>query len=632
MRPRIVFAGRDPWRLRDAAVLLAPVADVTVLTGEPVPLGPDVDVVPVPEPDADAGTWAGAAHAWSAAVFAALAERFRSRGPDLIEFGDRGAEGFVTLQARRTGERVLRDTRVAVRARGTAEMAAILDRALGEDTATLARGEMERYCLRHADAILDPGGDVRRTYEAFYGAGALAPRRELLPAWLATDAPAAPAPAGGDLRLLYLGRLARRKGVVDLARALDATPEEGWRLSLLGGDSDTAPLGRSMREHLGFSLDCDPRVEFLGEVPRDAVGAVIAAHDAVVVPAPWACWPGAVREAYRHGRPVLATPAGGLTAMVEPGVSGALARDASPRALAAAMRDWIEHPERPRAMAAAGGPRAALARVCDPQATRAAYLTLAGEPRRAGERAARRAAPSVSVVVPYFRMDELVADTLDSIAAQTVPVDEVVIVDDGSLRSQDAIVGRLAAERGLRLVTQANQGLGAARNLGVRTSTGAYVLPLDADNMLEPEFVERALHALEHDDGLAYVTAWLLDVLPDGRPAQPEPSGQQPLGNWTRLIECDNWAGDGTALIRRAVFDRGLAYDIELASYEDWFLYRQMARAGLHGDVIPRRLIRYRVRPDSMVRSIGHLHTARLVGEMTARLREQEMTWTASRC
>jgi glycosyltransferase involved in cell wall biosynthesis len=222
-----------------------------------------------------------------------------------------------------------------------------------------------------------------------------------------------------------------------------------------------------------------------------------------------------------------------------------------------------------------------------------------------------------------------VQETLDSVAAQTAPVHEVVVVNDGAFRAEDAIVDRLAAERGLVLVTQPNAGLGAARNLGVRVASGRYVLPVDADNVLEPDFVERCLHALERDEDLAYATSWMRWIAEDGTPVGDGDRGYQPLGNWTRLVERNNWAGDGTALMRRELFDRGFAWSVELASYEDWFLFRTLHRAGLHGDVIPRRLVRYRVREQSMLRTVGLRHETRIFDEMNALLAEGEMRWTA---
>ena len=518
-----------------------------------------------------------------------------------------------------------------MRAHTTSELAAVLNGELRDDNETVAVGEIERYAMRHADALLFPGGDVAATYERFYGAGSLAPRRRVLDAFHPVDFAPAPVAAGADtgaLRLLYLGRLERRKGVQNLVQAITGIESGGFTLTLIGADTATAPLGASMREHLELTLAGDERVRLLDALPRDRVGAAIEAHDVVVVPSLWECWANVAREAFLHNRPVLATPTGGMVELVEDGVCGWLAEDASAAGLRRALERLLARPQAVAELIAAGAPRAAYDRVVDPERTRREYgALLAGSP--APRPRATSAAPTVSVVVPYFQIDDHVEETLDSIAAQTAGVDEVVVVNDGAFREADAIVERLAAERGLLLVTQPNAGLGAARNLGTRVASGRYVLPLDADNVLEPEFVERCLHALEHDASLAYVTSWTRWIDEDGTPLGDGELGYQPLGNWTRLVERSNWAGDGTALMRREIFDRGFAWNTELTSYEDWLLYRQLHRAGLHGDVIPRRLFRYRIRAASMLRTVGLRHDRRLFDEMSALLAEGEMTWTA---
>jgi glycogen(starch) synthase len=647
-RPRIVLVSRELHPFDGGGIApvvgaladqLSALADVTLVTaerhrGRAEARYPGVELLFASEAEPEgpyADGWAAFAHTWSARVFERLAERFAGGGPDLIEFSDYMADGFVTVQARRTDEPFLRDTRIVVRTHTTSELVAVLNGELRDDNATVAVGEMERYALRHADAVLSSGGAVAATYERYYGAEALAPRRRVLEAFQHDDfTPSAVRRRAqdGPLRLLYLGRLERRKGVQNLVRAVSATEAEGWTLSLLGGDTRTGPLGHGMREHLELALADDARVRFLDPVAREQVGAVIEAHDAVVVPSLWECWPNVVREAFLHNRPVLATPTGGMVELVEDGVSGWLAGDATAEGLRRALERVVARPEAVVEMIATGAPRVAYDRVVDPERTRREYRALLDEPRSPRRRPIR-GAPTVSVVVPYFQIDDHVEETLDSIAAQTAAVQEIVIVNDGAFREQDAIVDRLAAERGLVLVTEPNAGLGAARNLGARVASGRYVLPVDADNVLEPEFVERTLHALERDERLAYATSWTRWVDEHGAPLGDGELGYQPLGNWTRLVERNNWAGDGTALMRREIFDRGFAWNVELASYEDWFLFRRLHRAGLHGDVIPRRLVRYRVRDTSMLRTVGLRHHDRLFDAMNALLAEDEMTWTA---
>ena len=88
-------------------------------------------------------------------------------------------------------------------------------------------------------------------------------------------------------------------------------------------------------------------------------------------------------------------------------------------------------------------------------------------------------------------------DAIESLVAQTYPRIEIVLVNDGSFEEEDWVVAELAAQLPVVVVSQMNQGLGAARNLGVLQSRGRYVFPLDADNIAEPEFVARCVEVLE---------------------------------------------------------------------------------------------------------------------------------------
>jgi hypothetical protein len=360
------------------------------------------------------------------------------------------------------------------------------------------------------------------------------------------------------------------------------------------------------------------------------VSAAIAAAHVVVVPSLWECWPNVAREALLHNRPVLATPVGGLTELVQPGRSGWLARDASPEGIQDAIERLAAEPEQVAELIREGRPRELFDELTDPEELRGGYAQLASA-AAARARPAQPAArlPLVSIVVPYFRLEELVEETLASALAQTYPEIEVILVNDGSLREVDAHVYELAERLDVHVVTQPNGGLGPARNFGVAASRGRYVLPLDADDLLAPDFVARCVEALERDPELAYVTTYVQYVEPDGTPLGDERGGYMPYGNWTRLMERNNAGGTCAAVFRRRLFELGFRYSLDLTSYEDWFLYRELAAGGHHGAVIPERLFHYRVRPQSMMREIGKPLLERLVAELRAHAREAEVRWTA---
>lgn len=632
-----------------AARLLSTVAEVTVVTsaahrtlherlsaeGDPRLLPASVRLVWVQEPEPDeVGAYYSYLHAYSAHVHQALRAAFPETAPDLIEFPDYLGEGLVTLQARHTHDPWLARSLVCVRLHTTSEICAVLDGHMPIGFEAVAIHDAERYMLRRADRLLWSGGDVLGTYRRFYGESALAATERIRDAFLVESGErvGAQVPRASDqspLNLLYLGRLERRKGVQNLLRAITAMIRKDIRLNLLGGDTETGPLSTSLRAQLELMAAGDDRIRFIEPVSRSEVARHIEAADVVVVPSLWECWPNVAREALMHNRPVLATPVGGLTEMVVPGRSGWLTRDTSAAAIGREIERLADERDAVTDLISSGGPRARFEELTDPGELIAGYQRLIAEGRRPPPRHGA-GDPLVSVVIPYFRLERYIGETLESVLAQTHPRIETLIVNDGSLREDDAGLYNGALSEAT-VLTQPNSGLGAARNLGITSARGQYVLPLDADDILEPTFVERCVDALERDPELAYATTWARYVDDEGGPISGDHGGYMPVGNWSRLLERQNVGGTCAALFRRRLFEIGFEYSPDLTSYEDWLLYCDLRRAGYEGAVIPERLFRYRVRDASMLRTDGMPEMTNIHDEIRAHIRENEMEWVATK-
>ena len=133
----------------------------------------------------------------------------------------------------------------------------------------------------------------------------------------------------------------------------------------------------------------------------------------------------------------------------------------------------------------------------------------------------------VTAIVPYHRSSAYVEEAVRSLLDQTHRRLDVLIVNDGSFEVADEVLARLASSSRVELVTQLNRGEPAARNLGARLARSEFVLMLDADNVLEPEFVARAVAMLRREPDLAYVTSWLAYIEADIVRASPAPSARR---------------------------------------------------------------------------------------------------------
>jgi glycosyltransferase involved in cell wall biosynthesis len=570
-------------------------------------------------------------HRHSAAVMEAIRSLYPDGGPDYIEAPDFRAHGLVPLQARRGGDPLLAGTTIAVRSSPSTELINLQDGTL-HFYAHTRLAEIEREQLRLADRLLWSGGDGLDLYRRYYGEEALPPGVRIRPAveLPAGEGAAAGTRSDGPLRLLYCGDLRRSAGVVDLIEACWALPPESWHLTVAGEDTTTAGMGQSIRETIDVFSGEDRRIEFAPAPDAATLRDLLASTDLLVVPARLEATAGTALAALAAGVPVLAAPVGDLVEVVEDGVSGWHAEDIGPVALGRALRRLEADRGELARVRDSGAPAARARQLTDPAPILAAYDELLGS--RAHPVPLRPVAaggPLVTGIVPYFRAHEYVREAVGSLLAQTYPEVEVLIVNDGSFAPDDAVLAEFDDDPRVTVVTKTNGGEGTARTLGARIARGEYLVMLDSDNLLEPQFVERSLAVLLAEPELAYVTCWLRMVGPDNEDTDAHPNFA-PLGNSVLDGYSENWDGDTLAMLPRRVFtELGFEYHREGSMHSDWELYRWLRSRGRFGAVIPERLARYRVLPDSLMRGYSEDLQWRSWSESEERIGLHSVRWTA---
>jgi len=570
-------------------------------------------------------------HRHSAAAMAAIRGLYADGGPDYLEVPDFRAHGIVPLQARRGGDPLLAATTIATRISPSTELVNLQDGKLHQP-GNRRLAEIEREQLRLSDRLLWSGGDCLGLYRRYYGDEALPPEARIRPAVeLPTTRPGAAATMpDGPLRLLCVGDLRRSRGVVDLVEACWSLPPESWHLTLAGEDTTTAGMGQSVRETIEVFAGEDRRIEFAPAPDAAALGEHLAAADLLVVPTWLEATAAVASAASAAGVPVLATPVGDLVEAVEDGVSGWHARSTGPAALGAALRRLESDRGELARVRDSGAPVERSRRLTDPVPVLDAYDELLGSRARpVPVRPVAAGGPLVTGIVPYFRAHEYVREAVGSLLSQTYLEVEVLIVNDGSFAPEDAVLEELGEDPRVTVVTKPNGGEGTARTLGARLARGEYLVMLDSDNLLEPEFVARALAVLSAEPDLAYVTCWLRMVGPDNRDTDAHPNFA-PLGNSVLGGYEENWDGDTLAMLPRRVFtELGFEYHPEGSMHSDWELYRWLRARGRFGAVIPERLARYRILPDSLMRGYSDVLQNRSWRESEERIDLHAVRWTA---
>lgn len=211
-------------------------------------------------------------------------------------------------------------------------------------------------------------------------------------------------------------------------------------------------------------------------------------------------------------------------------------------------------------------------------------------------RAERRETVKVTVIIPAYNAVDSLEATVQALRAQSERDWQGLIVDDGSTDGTAALADRLAAaEPRLRVIHQANGGEAAARNAGLARLATEWVAFLDADDLVDPAWLERLLAKAEADPSLGVVhCAWARVAADDTvvPSAYQAPSGDL-FHVWARRSAFPVHA----AILRRDVAQRVGTFDTALEKSADWDFWQRIARLGTRFGAIPDVLAYYRMSP-----------------------------------
>ncbi len=210
----------------------------------------------------------------------------------------------------------------------------------------------------------------------------------------------------------------------------------------------------------------------------------------------------------------------------------------------------------------------------------------------------------VSIIIPCFNGGATVGRTVSSALSQTWENIEIIVVDDGS--TDPATIGVLDSLQGVRLLRQPNAGLPAARNAGFAAASGRWVLPLDADDWLEPDAVASLIGALEADPGASFAYCYL-QMEGEARGILPKSYNFFEQLFFNQMPYC--------LLMPRALWEVVGGYDASMRKgYEDWEFNIRLGAHGFFGTVLPRPLFHYQVSSGGMLIALSNRAHGQLWG------------------
>jgi glycosyltransferase involved in cell wall biosynthesis len=410
----------------------------------------------------------------------------------------------------------------------------------------------------------------------------------------------APGLAEGVIHLLFVARLVAQKDpllMVEVARELE---ERGlsFCIHVIGG-GELEPEVRKLVSEYGL----EGRVIF--EPPTHELRPWYAGCDILLMTSVFEGVPVIVYEALAMELPIVAPALPGIVELMgEAGGVLVAQRDRAAdyadalepmirnrelrRGVGADGRDLIKRRFSVQEMAASHGELYERLLADRPPVAAESWLSPIGRPSFRSRPA--RGAPRVSVITPCFNHGRVLRECVDSIRAQTYADVEMIVVDDCSTDAETkAYLRELDADESVVLVRMPrNSGPSAARNIGIARATGRYALPVDSDNLLLPDAIERLvmqLQAAGEHVGFIYQNCQYFG----NREDYFEPPVYNP---W--LLAGQNYI-DTCALIDREVFDLGVAYAEDIVfGHEDWDFFLQLATLGVRGEPARGKTLLYR--------------------------------------
>lgn len=202
--------------------------------------------------------------------------------------------------------------------------------------------------------------------------------------------------------------------------------------------------------------------------------------------------------------------------------------------------------------------------------------------------------PLVSIIIPCYNQALFLEEAVGSVLNSTYPNFEIIIVDDGS-HDQSAKIALQIHEKHpeiIHVIMQENAGPAKARNVGIRAARGKYILPLDGDDKISRDYIQKAVEVLDAKKDVKVVYC------------EAEKFGNK-IGKWhlkpfsRKALALDNMIFV-SAFYRKSDWEKCGGYDNDMTwGWEDWEFWINMLKSG--GEVIklPITGFYYRIREGS---------------------------------
>lgn len=564
--------------------------------------------------------------------YAAVVRLFveREGEPDVVESQEYLGIAYYLLQFRWLGYDWCRNLKVVITTHSPAFLYLPQNHISTHKYPLFWLGEMERFCLKAADLLISPTQFLLDAIQTDTDISRV-PKIVIPNPYSSAGKTVEVTETAQRRELVLVAKLSAQKGSFRVLKYMEDVWKENpnIRLTMLGDDSivyhpEKRSMGDILRQRYATDIR-EGRLRLLPKVPSSEYKSLLQEATIALVPSTFDNLPYVVLEMMALGKCVLASRQGGQAEIIQHGENGFLFDHDVPDGFKTQLLALLQ-----------------LSTAENLKLARAAQRTVSGKynyeriyelKQRALQSLTNRTDQTVefpfirtntndqinqiesgnsllSIVVTYYNSSRFLAQILQNLQETSYVNKEIIIINDGSTGTVDReALDRVQGQQNIRVIHQSNQGLGASRNRGALEAKGQFLTFIDADDLVMPDYYEKAISVLSRFQNVHYVGAWTRyfegseKVWPT---FQPEPP----------ILLYHNTINSAALVFKRESFLTAGGNDTAMVfpGLEDYELLVSMAARNMAGVVLPEVKFQYRVRQDSMVRGINP-YKRQLIGE-----------------
>ncbi len=209
---------------------------------------------------------------------------------------------------------------------------------------------------------------------------------------------------------------------------------------------------------------------------------------------------------------------------------------------------------------------------------------------------------TISTIIPLYNGAPFIEEALNSVFAQHLPPDEVIVVDDGSTDDGPSVVERLARDHDIIILRQPNAGQSAARNAGIARARGSLIALLDQDDVWYPNHLSELIEPFREQryPALGWVYSNLDEIDRAGKLVyrnclRQVKNVRHPKRDISECLATDMFVLPSATLIRRSAFEAAGGFDVALSGFEDDDLFLRIFQSGFDNIYIDQALAKWRI-------------------------------------